>query len=125
MTGLGKRTIQKTETTTILQRIAEKDKTAVEDCINTYGNFIWSLSLKLTASSEEAEAATEEIFIDIWRYCAHDCALNPQSTEKKLIAMIALRRLTRPSQQNKQISMVDIDGQSEQGAGMDRISKYV
>ena len=96
MTGLATRTIQKTETSTILRRIAEKHKTAVKDCIDLYGNFIWALARKLTASREEAEAATEEIFIDIWRYRERTC--NKQSVEKKLIAMIALRRLIKPLQ---------------------------
>jgi len=96
MTGLATRTIQKTETSTILRRIAEKDKTAVKDCLDTYGNLIWALARKFTASTEEAEAATEEIFIDIWRYCER--ARNTQSIEKKLIAMIALRRLIKPLQ---------------------------
>ena len=97
MIALATRTIQKTETSTILRRIAEKDKTAVKDCVDTYGNFIWALARKLTASTEEAEAATEEIFIDIWRYC-EERARNTQSIEKKLIAMIALRRLIKPLQ---------------------------
>jgi len=123
MTALATRTIQKTETSTILRRIAEKDKTAVKDCIDTYGNFIWALAKKLTHSREEAEAATEEIFIDIWQYCER--ARNTQSTEKKLIAMIALRRLIKPSQQAKQISMANIDVTNEQGAGMDRISESI
>ena len=88
------RRIQETETSTILRRIAEKDKTAVKDCIDAYGNFIWALARNLTASREEAEAATEEIFIDIWRYCER--ARNTQSIEEKLIAMIALRRMIKP-----------------------------
>ena len=94
MIALATRTIQKTKTSTILQRIAEKDKTAVEDCIDAYGNFIWTFARKLTASREKAEAATEEIFIDIWRYCER--TRDTHSTEKKLIAMIALRRLIKP-----------------------------
>jgi len=121
MIALATRTIQKTETSTILRRIAEKDKTAVKDCVDTYGNFIWALARKLTASTEEAEAATEEIFIDIWRYCER----NTQSIEEKLIAMIALRRLIKPSQQAKQKSMASIDATNEQGAGMDRISEFI
>ncbi len=123
MIALATRTIQKTETSTILRRIAEKDKTAVKDCIDTYGNFIWALARKLTASREEAEAATEEIFIDIWRYCER--ARNTQSIEKKLIAMIALRRLVKPLQYAGQISMANIDAPNEQGAGMDRISESI
>ncbi len=117
------RTIQETETSTILRRIAEKDKTAVKDCIDVYGNFIWALARKLTASTKEAEAATEEIFIDIWRYCER--ARNTQSIEEKLIAMIALRRLIIPSQKAKQISVASIDTPNEQGAGMDRISESI
>ena len=123
MIALATQTIQQTGTSTILQRIAERDNTAVKDCIDTYGNFIWALARKLTASREEAEAVTQEIFIDIWRYCER--ARNTQSTEKKLIAMIALRRLIKSSRQAKQISMANIDAKNEQGAGMDRISKYV
>ena len=117
------RTIQNTETSTILRRIAEKDKTAVKDCIDAYGNFIWALARKLTASHEEAEAATEEIFIDIWQYCER--ARDTQLIEKKLIAMIALRRLIKPSQQAKQMSMANIDASNKQGAGMDRISGFI
>ena len=93
MTAAATRKIQKTKTLNILQRVAERDKTAVKDCINTYGNFIWALAKKFTASTEEAEAATQEIFIDIWRYSER--ADKTQSVEKKLIAMIALRRLIK------------------------------
>jgi DNA-directed RNA polymerase specialized sigma24 family protein len=124
MTALAIRTIQKTETSTILRRVAEKDKTAVKECIDAYGNFIWALARKLTASREEAEAATKEIFIDIWRSC-EERARNTQSIEKKLIAMIALRRLIRPLKYAKQTSMANIDAPNEQGAGMDRISESI
>ena len=123
MIALSTRTIQKTETSTILRRIAERDKTAVKDCIDEYGNFIWALARKFIHSREEAEAATEEIFTDIWRYC--ECARDTQSIEKKLIAMIALRRLIKPFQYAKQISMANIDATNEQGAGMDRISESI
>ena len=117
------RRIKKTETSTLLRRVVEKDKTAIQDCIDAYGNFIWALARKLTASREEAEAATEEIFIDIWRYCERE--RNTQSTEKKLIAMIALRRLIKPLQLANEKSMASIDAQNEQGAEMDRISGFI
>lgn len=121
MKVLTPRTIEKTEASTILQRIAERDKTAVNDCINAYGNFIWALARKFTRSREEAEAVTEKIFIDIWRQCGNVC--NIQSIEKKLIAMIALRRLIKPFQQVKQTPIASIDAQNEQGNGMDKISE--
>jgi len=103
--------------------LRKRIKLPFKDCIDTYGNFIWALASKLTASREEAEAATEEIFIDIWRYCKS--ARNTQSIEKKLIALIALRRLNKPLQLAKQKSMASIDAQNEQGAGMDRISGFI
>ncbi len=123
MTALATRTIQKTETSTILRRITEKDKNAVKDCIDTYGNFIWAMEKKFTRSREEAEAATEEIFTDIWRYC--ECEPDTRSTEEKLVAMIALRRLNKSSRQAKKTSMASIDAPNEKGAGMDRISGFI
>ena len=93
MTALATRTIQKTKSLTILQRLAEKDKTAVADCIDAYGNFIWALARKFTHSPEEAEAAVQEIFIDIWRYAER--ADQAQSPENLLIALIARRRLIK------------------------------
>jgi DNA-directed RNA polymerase specialized sigma24 family protein len=93
MQPLAARTIQKTGTSTILQRIAGRDKTAVKDCIDTYGNFIWALARKFTASRVEAEVATEEIFIDIWQY--REGERDIETIEKKLIALIALRRLIK------------------------------
>ena len=122
MIALATRTIQKTETSTILRRIAERDKTAVKDCIDAYGNLIWALARKFTASTEEAEAATQQIFIDIWRVGRPG---DNQSVEEKLIAMIALRRLIKSSRQVKQTSMANIDAPNEQRAGTGGISEYV
>ena len=93
MDGLATLTIKKTKSLTILQRIAKKDKTAVRDCINTYGNFIWALARKFTRSPEEAEAATQEIFTDIWRYAER--IDKTQAAEDMLVAMIARRRLIK------------------------------
>jgi DNA-directed RNA polymerase specialized sigma24 family protein len=105
----------------ILGRIAERDRTAVEECIDTYGNFIWALTRKLTRSREEAARATEEIFIDIWQYRERE--RDVETIEKKLIAMIALRRLIKPLQFARHKSMANIDKPNEQWTGMDRISE--
>ena len=93
MTGLAAQTIQKTKHLNIFQRITNKDQTAVNDCIDTYGNFIWALARKFTHSREEAEAAAQEIFTDIWRYTER--ADQPQCAENLLIATIARRRLVK------------------------------
>ena len=123
MNALTTQTIKKTGASTILQRIAERDETAVEDCIDTYGDFIWALAKKFTRSPEEAARATEEIFTDIWQYSER--AGDKQSVEEKLIARIALRRLIKSSRQAKQTSMATIDTTNEQGAGTDGISEKV
>lgn len=91
MAALATRTIQRTNSLPIIQRIAKKDKIAVKDCVNTYGDFIWALACKFTNSTEEAEAATQEIFIDIWRYA--ESADKTQSDENLLISLIGRRRL--------------------------------
>lgn len=97
MTGLVSQTTQKTNPTndssTILQRITDRDQTVIKDCIDTYGNFIWALATKFTASTEEAEAATQEIFIDIWRYAER--IDKTESAEDMLISLIARRRLIK------------------------------
>jgi len=97
MIAAATRTIEKTKSLTIFQRIADKDKSAVEDCVETYGNFIWALARKFTATREEAEAAAREIFTDIWRYSERGD--KPLSGESVLIEQIARRRLIRYSQQ--------------------------
>ena|SRR6185369_796132 len=52
---------------TIFQRLVKNDRTAIADCIDTYGNLIWAMARRLTGSPEEAENAVREIFIDIWQ----------------------------------------------------------
>jgi RNA polymerase sigma-70 factor (ECF subfamily) len=123
MTALVTGITLKPRTSTILRRIAERDKTAVEDCIDTYGNFIWALARKFTRSLEEAEAATDEIFIDIWRHSER--GRDTQAIEKKLIAMIALRRLVKSSQQADQTSLPAGDAASQHETRSDGNSKYV
>lgn len=98
MAYLATRTIQVTNALTILQRIGENDKTAVKECIDTYGNLIWALAKTFTASNEEAETAAQEIFIDIWQNAER--FYQSQTSEKLLIAQIALRRLIKYSQIN-------------------------
>ncbi len=93
MAARATRKIQSINTFSILQRIAKRDRTAVADCFHTYSSFIWALTLKFTDSTEEAEAATREIFLDIWRYA--ESADRPHSNETLLISMIARRRLIK------------------------------
>ena len=86
MIALATRTILKMKSLTILQRITNKDQTAVVDCVDAYGNFIWALARKFTASSVKTEAAAQKIFTDIWRHIERG---EIQSAEKLLNAQIA------------------------------------
>ena len=61
--------------------------------INAHVNFITALVKKFTASSEEAEAAANEIFIDIWLFAERGDSV--QSPENRLSSLIAKRRLIR------------------------------
>lgn len=80
-----------TENPSILQRIAEGDQSAVQDCLKQYGNLVWYLVRKFTSNAEDAEDAAQEIFIDIWRNAARfDAAKAPEAA---FITMIARRRL--------------------------------
>ncbi len=63
------RMVEEQKPATILRRIAARDKTAVAECLNKHGSLIWALAKQFTASHEEAEAATQEIFLDLWK-CA-------------------------------------------------------
>ena len=75
----------------LLQRIASGDSSAVAQCIERYGNLIWSTARRWSTSAADAEDAVQEIFIDLWQ-SAH--RFNPQvATESTFVMMIARRRL--------------------------------
>ena len=75
----------------LLQRIASGDSAAVGECITEYGALVWSLARRLSRTASDAEDATQEIFLDIWRSAGR---FDPsQGSDKIFIAMIARRRL--------------------------------
>lgn len=74
-----------------LERIAQGDQSAVQDCIDRFGNLVWSLARRLSGNQSDAEDAVQEIFVDIWRSAArYDPSLASEAT---FIAMISRRRL--------------------------------
>lgn len=75
----------------ILQRIAEGDQSAVQECLKTYGGLVWSLAKRMLRNSEDAEDAVQEIFVDVWKNAGRYDPL--QASETTFIAMIARRRL--------------------------------
>lgn len=78
---------------TILQRIAQSDRTAARECIDAYGSLIWAMAKKNAASTEEAETITEEIFLEIWKHAAR---FDPdRCSEINFVALLTLRHLIR------------------------------
>lgn len=75
----------------ILKGIASGDKSAVKDCVETYGSRIWSTAKKFTDSTTEAEVVVLEIFNDVWRHASnYDAA---KSSEAEFVELIIYRRL--------------------------------
>jgi RNA polymerase sigma-70 factor, ECF subfamily len=75
----------------MLQRIASGDPAAVRECIDQYGGLVWSIARRFSRTPSDAEDATQEIFLDIWRSAGRFDAA--QGSPKVFIAMIARRRL--------------------------------
>ncbi len=71
----------------ILYRIGARDTSAVNDCIDTYWNWIWGAARKWTNSKEGAEALAEKIFWRIWQIAERSDSSN--CGEQTFIAMIA------------------------------------
>jgi len=95
-------------TKAILQRISEGDKTAVQDCLDTYGGLVWSLARRMLPNIDEAEDAVQDIFIDIWKNAERFD--EKQASETTFVAMISRRRLIdRVRKSQRQVSADSLD----------------
>lgn len=75
----------------VFERIAAGDAAAVRECMDTYGGLVWSLARQYSQTAADAEDATQEIFLEIWKSAArYDSKMGKEST---FIATIARRRL--------------------------------
>lgn len=75
----------------VLNRIAAGDAGAVQECIDRYGNLVWTIARRFTRSATEAEDAVQDVFIDLWKSAARFDST--RSTEAAFVAMVARRRL--------------------------------
>lgn len=74
-----------------LQRIAAGETRAVQECITDFGKAVWSLALRLSPTYADAEDATQEIFLDLWKSAPR---FDPtKGSELGFIMTIARRRL--------------------------------
>ncbi|MCA9298586.1 MAG: sigma-70 family RNA polymerase sigma factor [Phycisphaerales bacterium] len=78
--------------TTILQRIARGDESAVVECVDTYGGIVWRLASRYLGSSKgELEDAVQEVFVELWMHAGRfDATIG---SEPSFVATIAHRRL--------------------------------
>lgn len=92
----------------LLQRIAAGDSTAVNQCLEQYGNLVWSTAKRWSASISDAEDAVQEIFIDLWKSA---CRFDPDvSSEATFVMMVARRRLI-DRRRRRRISAEHLDGE--------------
>lgn len=84
---------------TMFQRIAEADATAVRECLDVHGKLVWALAKQFTSSTDKAETAAREIFLDLWKHAARfDSSAHNETDFIILIARrwLILRRMDAP-----------------------------
>ena len=75
----------------LLQRIANDDRSAVAACIETYSGLVWSLARRFLPNEADAEDAGQEIFMELWEKAGR---FDPGvAAEVTFVSMIARRRL--------------------------------
>lgn len=100
----------------LLSRVAAGDPAAIRECTSRFGGLVWSLARRASVSQEDAEDATQEIFLDLWRSAArYDARVGSEVT---FVAMIARRRLIdrRRSRQRAPRAVPLVDEAASAGA---------
>jgi RNA polymerase sigma factor (sigma-70 family) len=78
-------------TRSILEGVAAGDRNAVNECLERYGDLVWSLARRYLRNAADAEDAVQDIFIDIWGSARrYDRNI---ASEVAFVATIARRRL--------------------------------
>lgn len=92
----------------LLRRVANGDGGAIKEVMDQFGGLVWSLARRSCYNPADAEDATQEIFLDIWKSAGrYDEA---KGSETLFVAMIARRRLIdRIRRQGREPQMDDID----------------
>jgi len=75
----------------ILPKIGAGEGDAIGECMSRFGKAVWSLAIRLSPTHADAEDATQEIFLDVWRSAAR---FDPgKGSELGFVMTIARRRL--------------------------------
>ena len=92
----------------VLERVAAGDQLAVKQCMDRFGGLVWTLARRALSSPQDAEDATQEIFVEVWRSAYR---YDPgKGSETVFVATIARRRLIdRLRKQGRQPYTEDVD----------------
>lgn len=83
----------------ILHQIAAGEPSAMGAFLDRYSGLVWSLARRHTPTPQDAEDATQEIFLEIWKSAGR---YDPEvAAEQTFVAMIARRRLIDRSRRQK------------------------
>lgn len=75
----------------LLQQIAAGEASAVDEFLRRYGNTVWGLARRFCRNAEDAEDATQDIMVDVWKSAErYDPAYGSELT---FLMTIARRRL--------------------------------
>jgi RNA polymerase sigma-70 factor (ECF subfamily) len=98
-------------TPTLLERIANGDRAAVDLCIKQYSGLVWSLARRYIANEADAEEAVQDVFMELWSQAARFDAA--KASEPTWISLIARRRLIdrlrREQRQPKSEPLADVE----------------
>jgi RNA polymerase sigma-70 factor, ECF subfamily len=75
----------------LLARIAQGEQVAFQQCIDQYGGMIWGLARKLSPTPSDAEDATQDVFLHLWKNARHFDA--KRGSEAIFIVTLARRAL--------------------------------
>ncbi len=92
----------------LFTRVANGDGGALKEVMDRFGGLVWSLARRSCYNPADAEDATQEIFLDIWKSASrYD---ESKGSETLFVAMIARRRLIdRIRRQGREPQMEDVD----------------
>jgi RNA polymerase sigma-70 factor (ECF subfamily) len=75
----------------VFARIAAGEQSAVADCMEQVGGLVWSLARRWSDNADDAEDATQEIFLELWKSAhRYDAAAG---SEAVFVSTIARRRM--------------------------------
>lgn len=98
----------------VLPEVARGDRSAIQRCMARYGALIWSIARRLSPTVADAEDATQEIFLELWRSAARFDAA--RGSERVFVTMIARRRLIDRIRSQRPRMEHELPGLEEQAA---------